>query len=66
MAHQFGPNFMREVSSVKCHISQCKIAKNLGLSPTTTRSVVKKIMESREITVHVGQDRKPLVNVLDL
>ncbi len=48
------------------HISQCKIAKNLGLSPNNIHNIVKRFRESREITVHVGQGRKPQLNVLDL
>ncbi len=54
---------MREVSNKsKSHFSM-QITKNLGLSPTTIHNIVKRFRESREITVHVGQGRKPQVNV---
>ncbi len=68
MAHHFVPNFTREMSKTKNknHISQCKTAQNLGLSPSTIHNIVKRFRESREITVHVGQGRKPQLNVLDL
>ncbi len=56
----------RSVKQIKNHISQCKIAKSLGLSPSTIHNIVKRFRESREITVHVGQGRKPQLNVLDL
>ncbi len=56
----------RSVKQIKNHISQCKIAKNLGLSPSTIHNIVKRLRESKEITVHVGQSRKPQLNVLDL
>ncbi len=36
---------------VQGHISQCKIAKNLGLSPSTIYNIVKRSKESKEITV---------------
>ncbi len=68
MAHHFVPNFTREMSKNKNknHISQCKTAQNLGLSPSTIHNIVKRFRESREITAHVGQGRKPQLNVLDL
>ncbi len=50
----------------KIKFSQSKIKKNLSISPTTTRDIVKRLRESKEITVHVGQGREPLFNVLDL
>ncbi len=56
----------RSVKEIKNHILQCKIAKNLGLSPSTIHNIVKRFRESRDITVHVGQGRKPQLNVLDL
>ncbi len=56
----------RSVKQIKKHILQCKIAKNLGISPSTILNIVKRFREPREITVHVGQGRKPEVNVLDL
>ncbi len=56
----------RSVKQIKNNISQCKIAKTLGLSPYTIHNIVKRFRESREITVHVGQGRKPQLNVLDL
>ncbi len=56
----------REKWQIKNHISQCKIAKNLGLSPTTIYNNVKRFQEFREITIHVRQDRKAQVNMHDL
>ncbi len=56
----------RNGKQIKNHISQCKIAKNLGLSPNNIHNIVKRFRESREITAHVGQGRKPQLNVLDL
>ncbi len=52
--------------AIKIHISHCKIAKNLGPPPTTIHNIVKQFRESREISVHIGQVRKPQVNVHDL
>ncbi len=66
MAYHFVTNFTRSVKQIKNHISQCKIAKNLGLSPSTIHNIVKRFREFREITVHVGQVRKPQLNVLEL
>ncbi len=62
MAHHFVPNFTREVSSNKYKnpISQCKIANNLGHSPSTVHNIVKGFRESREITVNLK------LNMLDL
>ncbi len=54
------------VKQIKNNISQCKITKNLGLSTTTIHNIVKRFRESREISVCVGQGRKPQVNVHDL
>ncbi len=53
---------------IKKHIFQCKIAlkRNLGLSPTTIHNIVKRFRGSSEISVCVGQGRKPQVNVHDL
>jgi len=48
----------------KNHISQYKIAKNVGPSPSTIHNIVKRFRESREISVN--RARKPLLNVLDL
>ncbi len=56
----------RSVKQIKNHISQCNIAKNVGLFPSNIHNIVKWFRESREITVHEGQDRKPQLNVLDL
>ncbi len=54
------------VKQIKNHISQCKITKNVGLSPTTIHNTLKRFRESREISVDVGKGRKPQLNVLDL
>ncbi len=56
----------RSVKQVTNLISQCKIAKNWGISPTTIHNIVKRFRESREISVCVGQGRKPKLNVHDL
>jgi len=56
----------RRVKQIKNHIWQCKSAKNLGLSPTIIRNIVKRSRLSREIPVHVGQGMKPQLNVFDL
>ena len=46
----------------KDNVSQCKIANNLGLSPSTVHNIVKRPRESGEISVCKGQGRKPLWN----
>ena len=55
----------RIVSQFKDNVSQRKIAKNLGLSPSTVHNIVKRFRESGEISVRKGQGRKPLLNVHD-
>ena len=48
----------RIVSQFKDNVSQCKIAKNLGLSPSTVHNIVKIFRESGEILVRKGQGRE--------
>ena len=55
----------RIVRQFKDNVSQCKIAKNLGLSPFTVHNIVKRFRESGEILVRKGQGRKPLLNARD-
>ena len=55
----------RIVSQFKDNVSQRKIAKNLGLSPSTVHNIVKRFRESGEISVRKGQGRKPLLNARD-
>ncbi len=51
----------RIVKLFKNKISQCKIAKNLGLSPSTIHNIVKQFRESGEISVK--KDRTSLLNM---
>ena len=62
MAHHFVPNFMREVSNK----SKITFLNAKSQRPTTIHNIVKRFRESREISVCVGQGRKPQVNVHDL
>ena len=55
----------RIVSQFKDNASQRKIARNLGLSPSTVHNIVKRFRESGEISVRKGQGRTPLLNALD-
>ena len=55
----------RIVSQLKVNVSQHKIAKNLGLSPSTVHNIVKWFRESGEVSVHKGQGQKPLLNARD-
>ena len=55
----------RIVSQFKDNVSQCKIAKNLGLSPSTVHNIVKRFRESGEILVRKGQGWKPLLKACD-
>ena len=52
----------RIVSQFKHNVSQHKIAKNLGLSPSTVHNIVKIFRESGEIIVCKGQGQKLLLN----
>ena len=56
----------RIVKQLKNHISQCKITKNVCLSSSSIHNIVTKFRESREISVCVGQGRRPLLNLRDL
>ena len=49
------------VSQFKDNASQCKISKNLGLSPSTVHNIVKRFRGN----LCKGQGRKPLLNVPD-
>ena len=55
------PNFMSELSVSSKSVSQCKIAKNLGLSRSTVHNIVKKFRKLRELLVRKGQGRKSLL-----
>ena len=55
----------RIVSQFKDNVSRRKIARNLGLSPSTVHNLVKRFRESGEFSVHKGQGRKPLLNAWD-
>ncbi len=50
----------------KKYISQCKIANNWGISPSTMHNIVKRFRESSKISVHIGKGRTPQLNVCDL
>ncbi len=50
----------------KSHFSMQNVAKNLGLLPSTIHNIVKRLRESRKISVCVGQGRTPQLIVLDL
>lgn len=56
----------RIVCQLKNNVSQRRIAKNLGLSPSTVNKIVKRFKETGEISVRKGQGRKPLLNVREL
>ena len=47
----------RILSQFKDNVSQCKIAKNLGLSPSTVHNIVERFRESGEILVRKSQGR---------
>ena len=55
----------RIVSQFKDNVSQCKITKNLGLSPSTVHNIVKRFKESGKILVRKGPGWKPLLNACD-
>ena len=61
----FGKLRERIVSQFKEDASRRKIAKNLGLSPSTVHNIVKRFRKSGEISVPEGQGRKPLLNARD-
>ncbi|XP_030017314.1 uncharacterized protein LOC115438015 [Sphaeramia orbicularis] len=52
----------RIVEQFKKNIPQRKIAKNLGLSPSTVHNIVKRFRESGGTSLRKGQGRKPLLN----
>ena len=56
---------VRIVSQFKDNVSQCKLARNLGLSPSTVHNFVKRFRESGVISVRKGQGRKLLLNAHD-
>jgi len=47
-------------------ISKAKIPKKLSLQSSTIHNIVKRFRESSEISVYVGQGRRPLLNECDL
>ncbi|MDF4264906.1 helix-turn-helix domain containing protein, partial [Vibrio parahaemolyticus] len=59
---------MREliVEQFKNNIPQRAIARNLGISSSTVRNIVKRFRESGEITARKQQGRKPTLNARDL
>ena len=62
VVHHFVPNF---VSQFNYNVSQHKIVKNLGISPSTVHIIVKRFRESGEISVRKVQGWKPLLNACD-
>ena len=54
------------VEQFKNYIPQWANARNLGISSSTVRNIVKRFRESWEITAHKRQGRKPTLNARDL
>lgn len=54
------------VEQFKNNFCQRAIARNLGISPSTVRNIIKRFRESGEITTRKGQGRKPTLNARDL
>ena len=54
------------VEQFKNNVSQCTIARNLGISSYMVHNIIKRFRESGENSAHKQQGRKPTLNAHDL
>ncbi len=51
---------------VENNVPRCQIAKNLPISSSTVHNILKRFRETGEISVRVGQSRRPLLDARGL